>query len=168
VKLTSDQYGSPQTEFVPAVVWWVAYVIGGVWAQEMSGGRDFLSPGLLVCLQVRQWWQGLGVAVLWIFLHEGGGNLAFGASLLFYVGLLILFFASQWFLEPENPLFIVCFSLCLSGWLYAVLAGAVSLQELSVRLPEPWPWIATQWGVYAVTWAFSLFVYRRVVRHGRV
>lgn len=153
---------------MPAALWWAVYVIGGVWAQEMSGGKDFLSPGFLVCLQVRQWWQALGVAVLWIFLHEGAGNLAFGVSLLFYIGLLLLFFASRWLLEPENPLFIVCFSLCLAGWLYVVLAGAVSLQELSVRLPDPWPWIATQWGIYAVTWAFSLFVYRRVVRHGRV
>lgn len=150
------------------VIWWVVYVIGGVWAQELSGGKDFLSPGLLLCLQMRQWWQALCLAVLWIFLHEGVGNFAFGASVLFYVGLLILFFTSQWLLEPENPLFIICFSLCLAGWLYAVIAGAVSFQEIAVRLPDPWLWIPSQWAIYVVTWIIALFLYRRMMRHERV
>ncbi len=117
---------------------------------------------------MRRWWQALSVTLLWIFVHEGVGNLAFGASLLFHIGLFVLFFASQWLLEPENPLFVVCFSLCLAGWLYAVLVGAVSFQEIATRLPDPWPWILSQWGCYVLTWTISLFAYRRMVRHGRV
>lgn len=154
--------------FLPAVLWWGMFLTVAVWAQEMSGGRDFLSPGVLICLQSRRWWQALGVALLWIFLHEGVGNLAFGTSLLFHAGLFALFFASQWLLEPENPLFILCFSFCLAAWLYAVLAGGVSFQEIPARLPDPWPWILAQGGWYALTWSVSLIGYRRVVRHGRV
>jgi hypothetical protein len=168
VKLNPDQHASPRIAFLPTVFWWGMYMACAVWAQELSGGRDFLSPGVLICLQMRRWWQALGVTLLWIFVHEGAGNLAFGASLLFYVGLFALFFASQWLLEPENPLFILCFSLCLAGWLYAVLAGAISFQEVAARLPDPWPWIFFQWGSYVLTWAISLFAYRRMVRHGRV
>lgn len=153
---------------LPSFFWWGAYMTCAVWAQELSGGHDFLSPGVLVCLQFRRLWQALSVAVLWIFLHEGAGSLAFGTSLLFYAGLFVLFFVSQWLLEPENPLFILTFSLGLAGWLYVVLAGAISFQEIATRLPDPWPWVFRQWSSYVLTWAISLFVYRKVMPHGRV
>jgi len=153
---------------VPEFVWWVFFLGCGIWWQQMSGGLDFLTPGILVCIQYRKWWLTGILSIVFIFVQEGVGTLAFGASLLFYAGAYLLFYASHWLLEPENPLFMLSFSACLSCWLYGVVTGVCSFQELSVLLPSVFPAVFTQWLAYMLMWSFSLFVFRRWVHNGRV
>jgi hypothetical protein len=134
----------------------------------MSGGLDFLAPGLLICLQSGQWWTAVWTAALWVLVQEGVGNLAFGVVIFFYAGMFVFFVLSRWLLEPENPLFIFFFSLLLAIWSWLALSGAVSFQELSTKMPAPWAYVAKQWGAYIVMWSVALFTFRRWCGHGRV
>jgi hypothetical protein len=139
-----------------------------IWAQEVSGGLDFLAPGLLICMQTGQWWTVAWMAALWTLVQEGVGNLVFGVVVLFYAGMFALFMLTRWLLEPENPLFILFFSLVLAVWGWVVLNGAINFQELAVQMHAPWPWIAKQWLAYVVFWGAVLAAFRRWSGHGRV
>ena len=153
---------------IPAIIWWTDYLILALWGQELSGGLDFLSPGVLVCLQSGQWWTALWMAAAWVLVQEGGGNLVFGVSIVFYAGMLVFYLISRWLLEPENPLFIIFFSLLLACWSWGVVSGAINFQELPPRSHSPLPWITKQWVAYVVFWGGALFVYRRGGRDGRI
>lgn len=110
-------------EGISPVLWWIVYFVVALWAQELSGGFDFLAPGLLVCLQIGQWWSLIWMTWFVIFMQEGMGDLVFGSSLLFYAGMYLAFLFSRWLLEPRNPFFIFFFSLLLSVWHWLVLSG---------------------------------------------
>lgn len=153
---------------ISPVLWWVAYFAAALWAQDLSGGFDFLSPGLLVCLQTGQWWSLIWMTWLVIFVQEGMGDLVFGSSLLFYAGMYLAFLFSRWLLEPRNPFFILFFSLLLSVWHWLVLSGAVRFQEIPVRMPAPWTWVLPQWLFYGVFWGGAFWAYRRWVRRGHI
>jgi hypothetical protein len=168
VRLSAAHPSTSRKGQIPAVIWWTDFLIIALWAQELSGGLDFLSPGVLICLQSGQWLTALWMGVLWVLVQEGGGNLVFGVSILFYAGMLIFFLLSKWLLEPENPLFIILFSLLLACWSWVVLSGAISFQELPPRAYSPWAWIARQWAAYMFFWSGALFIYRRGGRNGRI
>lgn len=168
MKLNPDQYFLAKQSALPRVFWWVTYLFGAVWMQEISGGRDFFSPGVLICLQMRQWSDAVALAMLYIFLHEGVGTLTFGSSLFFYIGIFVLFFTLNWWLDPQSFLFMFCFSLCLAGWLYIVLVGAISFQELVVQMPDFDSGILSQGAIYMLTWIVALALYRRMVGRGRI
>lgn len=158
----------PTKNTIPIFFWWTGYLVIAVWAQELSGGLDFLSPGLLICLQSRHWWSAVWLAVLWVLMQEGVGNLVFGVSILFYAGMFLFFLVSRWILELENPFFVIAFSLFLAIWSWGALNGAGAFQELAAQLPAFAPWVAKQWVAYMVFWAIALLAYRRWVQHGRV
>jgi len=168
VRLSGAHAAASRSGRIPAIIWWTDFLIIAIWAQEMSGGLDFLTPGVLICLQSGQWWTALWMGAVWVLVQEGGGNLVFGVSILFYAGMLAFFMLSKWLLEPENPLFILFFSLLLACWSWVVLSGAISFQELPARIHAPWSWIAWQWGAYVLFWGAALFIYRLGGRNGRV
>lgn len=152
---------------MPEPLWWGLYFVISIWAQELSGGLDFLSPGLLVCLQTGQFWTAAWMTFLWVFVQEGVGNLVFGVAIVFYAGMYLTFLLSRWLLEPENPLFIFVFSFILSAWAWVTLSGAVRFQELEILMLSPWIWIPRQWAAYVIYWALALALFRRLVAYGR-
>jgi hypothetical protein len=152
----------------PSIVWWSIFLVASIWCQELTGGLDFLSPGLLICLQMSQWGTVLWMTTLWVFIQEGIGNFEFGVIILFYTGMYLAFFLSRWLLEPGNFLFIFLFSLILAIWNWIIVLGAVSFQELHVLLPSPWKQIPLQWLAYVVHWSISLALFRRSVKYGHL
>lgn len=153
---------------MPAWGWWAAYIMAAIWAQDMSGGLDFLTPAVLICLQTGQWWAAVLFTLCWTMVQEGVGNLVFGSSVVFFTGMHVLFFLARWLLEPENPFFILFYSLLLAVWLRLVLAGATAFQEIPIELGNPWQWIGAQWAAYAIFWSLALLAYQRWGSHGRV
>ncbi len=142
--------------------WWAAYTVCSIWAQECFAGIDFFSAGLIVCLQAGQWRRAVWLALFWGLLQEGTGTLAFGAILLFDVGLFCLFFAGKWLLEPENPLFVIVVSALLVVWHEVVVVGLASLQDF--MLPwSPFSVHAVQFAAYVLTWAFVYPLFSKVV-----
>lgn len=153
---------------VSPLLWWISFLVVSIWAQELSGGLDFLAPGLLICLQARQFSTVFWLTILWIFIQEGVGNFEFGVLILFYVGMYLAFFLLRWLLEPENFLFILLFSLVLAIWGWLILFGAISFQELGVVLPSPWKQVPLQWGTYVLYWSIALALFQRSVRYGHL
>lgn len=166
--MSATPYGQRSPGRIPVPVWWAGYLVVALWCQELSGGHDFLSPGVLICMQTGQWWSVIWMAVLWALVQEGVGNLAFGVAVLFYAGMIAFFMLTRWLLEPENPFFILLFSLVLSIWAWVVLSGAIRFQELGAQMHAPWPWIAGQWLAYVLFWSATLAAYRRWSGYGRV
>lgn len=161
-------YPGRRTRAWPRVIWWTVFLICGLWAQELTGGLDFLTPALLLCLQATMWLTGSWVAVLLVLLQEGIGSLAFGTVILFYAGTGALFILAKWLLEPENPLFILLFSLVLSLWEWAVVAGGISFQELPVSGRPLFPYVLWQWLAYVFFWSLVLITYKRWCWYERV
>lgn len=147
-------------------LWWSIYTILAIWAQEWFGGIDFFSPGLIVFLQAGRWKGAIWSACIWGIMQEGAGTLSFGSVLLFDVGLVGLFFAGKWLLEPENPVFVMVLALILVLWREMVVWGLGTLQDLSVSL-TPLPLLAAQFFAYVLTWACIYPLYCRVVPHAQ-
>ncbi len=74
-----------------ALFWWAAYTVVAVWAQKVIPGVDFLAPGLVLSMQEEAGYRTVWLAVLWILLQEGMGNLPFGYGIAWY-GLLVIFY----------------------------------------------------------------------------
>lgn len=162
------QQRSDKNVQIPPALWWIGYFIVAIWAQDLSGGFDFFSPGLLICLQTGLWWTLLWATCLAVLVQEGMGALVFGASFVFYAGMYLAFFLLRWLLEPRNPFFILLFSLFLAGWNWLALAGAIQFQEISVHMTDPLEWIPRQWLFYMLFWGGTFLMYQRWVRRGHV
>lgn len=140
---------------MPAWLWWSFYSLGAIWAQYFWAGLDFFTPGLLICLQDRRIKTALILSGVWLFLVEGTGSLAFGSQLIYLVGVFVFFGAGALRLEPENPVFVVIFSLTLALWHTAVSWSMLSLQDLQfdggkLLAVVPGQWMATVfvWGAF--------------------
>ena len=71
--------------------WWVAYACIAIVLQSRAPGLDFLLPGFILAIQERNGAQFLWVAVFFLLLQEGMGNMAFGGTLLWYALAVFLF-----------------------------------------------------------------------------
>lgn len=167
MRLSSANPGR-QRRTLPRPLWWALLLISGLWIQELTGGLDFLTPALLLCLQTGLWLTGGWVALLLVLLQEGIGSLAFGTVILFYAGTGALFILARWLLEPENPLFILLYSFVLALWAWAVVSGAIAFQELPVAGRPMFPYILWQWLAYVIFWSAALVAYKRWCWYERI
>lgn len=148
---------------MPEWLWWAIYTVVCIWLQAFFPGVDFFLPGLLVCLQEgKLWWAGwLGLACLAI--QEGTGSLAFGSSLIWYIGLVAAFYAGRSLLESKNYLFILGFALAAGFWHWVVIYLMSRLQNLQI-MPE----MLIKDSLFLIVglplmWGTVLFFYRRLV-----
>ena len=109
---------------------WLLYLVAGVWVQRFVPGVDVLAPGILVSLQEKRAAQTLWLLLILILIQEGAGSFAFGAAILWYTGMLILYFVGRWMFEAENFLFILLLGLCLGGAHLTLINAMQTLQEL--------------------------------------
>ena len=161
-----DQNARPSQRLSP-FVWWIGYFFIAVLAQKYSNGKDFLTPAVLICLQSKRWWGAAWLALLCVFMHEGMGNLEFGISTLFYVGVFLFYFVARWLLEPKSPVFMFLYSLVLTVWLHSIVLGGVIFQELALAVTFSWGWVSIQWACYLIWWFLAMHAYQAWVRHGR-
>lgn len=151
-----------------APLWWSLYFIFSLWAQELTGGLDFLAPGVLICLQTHRLGLAFWLTLLFALVQEGTGNFEFGVTIIFYLGLYLAFYLTRWLIDPENPLFILLYSIILALWSWVIINGAASFQELNLALPSPWLWLPKQGIAYILHWSIALALFRRWVRHERL
>ena len=119
---------------VAAALWWGTYTVLGVWAQRVLPGVDFLAPGIVLSMQehggVRTFW----LALVWVLLLEGMGNLPFGYGVAWYGLLAVFYVVGRWLFEARSFLFMCLLGLGL-GVLHPVLLYFFSaLSDLSVPL----------------------------------
>ena len=112
------------------VAFWLLYLVVGVWAQRFVPGVDMLAPGILVSLQEKRTTQTLWLLLILVLIQEGTGTFVFGAAILWYVSMLIIYFAGRWMFETENFLFISLLGLCFGGAHLVIVNAMQILQEL--------------------------------------
>jgi hypothetical protein len=108
------------------IVFWTFFTLCGVWLESVIPGVDFLAPGLILAMQEEAWSVPVWLGLVWLFIQEGTGSLAFGAGLLWYGGLAGLYFFGHWLFEARNFLFMFIVGLCL-GVMHFVLVNLMAL-----------------------------------------
>ncbi len=114
------------------IFYWLGFTVACIWLQHFIQGVDFLVVGLILLLQEGRWPKTLWLALLWILIQDGSGNLAFGPALLWYAGAVALFHAGRWLFEAENILFILLLGLSLGVWHLGLVWLMASLQDVIV------------------------------------
>lgn len=117
------------------LVWWGAFIIVSVYLQSLMPGIDVLVIGLLLALQEKSLGQLVWVSLVLMFIQEGAGTLDFGATLLWYLSVVFIFFMGRWLFETENFLFMFLLSACLGAGHYVVVRLFCSLQYIPVNVP---------------------------------
>ncbi len=116
------------------ICWWAGYTVLGIWAQWFVPGVDFFASGIVLSLQEQPTYRTLGLAILWILLQEGMGNLPFGYGVAWYGLLLILFIVGRWLFEARSFLFICLLGMGL-GVLHPLLVyGLGSLANMTMPM----------------------------------
>ncbi|EGB15779.1 hypothetical protein DND132_2576 [Pseudodesulfovibrio mercurii] len=140
-----------------AVLWWGTYTVLGVWAQRTVPGIDFFAPALIVSLQEEDPRHTVLLAVVWILLVEGTGNLPFGYGLAWYGLLAAAFFAGRWLFEARSYLFMGLLGLWLGLLHPTLIYGLSSLSNLEVSMRP----ILIQGGIQAVVFPAIWFLVDR-------
>lgn len=112
------------------ILWWLAFFASGLALQQALPGTDVLVVGLFLALQERRPVQIAVVLVLLVLIQEGVGTLDFGASVLWYLLAIVLFFAGRWMFETENWLFVLLLGGCLGAAHGAVIWLMARLQYI--------------------------------------
>lgn len=110
--------------------WWIAFTFIGVTLQAVFPGLDFLLPGFILAIQEKNPPQFGWVALCFLLLQEGMGNMAFGGTLLWYSLAVALFFVGHSLFEVESFLFIFLLSGCLGVTHYLVIMIMAGLADM--------------------------------------
>ncbi len=143
--------------------WWFFYSIVASYAQFFFVSYDFFLPGLILCLQHRNWHQIVFLLLVWTIIGEGCHRLVFGSVFLSYLGALAFFFIGSRLLESQNTLFVFFLALACAIWQWTALFLQARLQ--GIHFSYSLHIIATQFLITMGGWLLSSAFYRRI-RHG--
>lgn len=115
------------------IAWWFLYACTAVLFQCFTVGVDFLLPGIIVALQERKFFQFMAVFCFFILLQEGMGTMPFGNVLLWYLLVIIFFYAWQWFFEVESFIFIILLSAALAVSHYYIVSILATVQDIYIN-----------------------------------
>jgi hypothetical protein len=154
----------PRTNNLLALFWWGGYTVLGVWAQRTVPGVDFLAPGIVLSMQEEAGKRTALLALVWILLLEGAGNLPFGYGLAWYGLLAAAYFAGRWLFEARSYLFMALLGLW-AGLLHPVLVyGVASLASLKVVMEPLWIQGLIQAATFPVIWFFADYFFPKRLR----
>jgi hypothetical protein len=115
-----------------ALLWWGLYTVAGVWAQRTVPGVDFLAPGIVLSMQEDGGRRTVWLALAWMLLIEGTGNLPFGYGLAWYGLLTTLYLLGRGLFEARSVVF-MCLLGAAMGTLHPVLTHSLAtLADLTV------------------------------------
>ncbi|MEW5774053.1 MAG: hypothetical protein AB1916_11085 [Thermodesulfobacteriota bacterium] len=150
---------------VHPLLFWLVFILAGIWAQRFAPGVDCLAPALIVCLQQRRASATFWLAAAFIVLQEGMGSLAFGFLILWYAGLLLLYLVGRWLFESRNLLFIFIIGAFLGVWRFFLVRMMASLQDMVADQDRLALECALQAVLFTLEWGLLFFIYKRCVRH---
>lgn len=143
-------------------IWWFLFTIGAIWAQSFMPGIDFMASAIIVCLQLERLRQAVWLTIAFIILQEGMGTLAFGAGLLWYGMLYLLYFVGRWLFESKNMLFVFFIGVSLGAWHFVLVQIMGQLEDLPV-LAERLVWeSAMQAAVFTLEWGVIYLIFKRL------
>lgn len=94
-------------------LWWALFIVAALWAQRLVPGVDFLAAGLAVSLQNESRARSVFLAVIFVLIQEGVGSQPFGAALLWYWILALLYSLGGWLFQARSLPFMALLGLAL-------------------------------------------------------
>lgn len=145
-------------------VFWTLTTLAAIWGQYFLTGVDLLAPAFLVSLQEERPAVNFWLCLAWILLQEGMGSLAFGAGVLFYVSMALLFWVGRWMFEAKNFLF-VCLLGVFSGLLHGSIALVMGILQ-DAAIPPSWMISTSLWQTlcFIVGWVVVSRLYAMQVK----
>lgn len=152
------------TNSLLAIFWWGGYTIFAIWAQKIVPGVDFLAPGLILSMQEKGGHRTLALAVVWMLLQEGMGNLPFGYGVAWYGMLAMFYVVGRWLFEARSFLFMCMIGVGL-GALHPILAYSLAeLANMVVPVKAAAVEGVIQAAAFPVVWLFIDYFFPRSLR----
>lgn len=116
--------------------WWMCFIVISISVQALAPGLDVLVVGLIILLQEEDYRTILWLTPLFCLLQEGIGTRPFGAMIVWYAAVIMVFIGGRWIFEARNFLFIFLLSACL-GCVYFVVTWLMApLQNLVFNVAD--------------------------------
>jgi len=165
VSITTYTASGMSGRSVNPFLFWLCFVLAGIWAQQFAPGVDFLAPALIVCLQQRRMPTAIWLAGVFIILQEGVGSLAFGTLLLWYAGLLAVYLVGRWLFESRNLLFIFIIGAFLGVWRFFLVGMMANLEDLAPNRTHLATECVAQVVLFTLEWGVLFLLAKRFMRH---
>ncbi|MFO7728539.1 MAG: hypothetical protein R6X11_09430 [Desulfonatronovibrio sp.] len=144
---------------VRPVMFCILFTFFAVWGQYYFQSVDFLTPGIVVLLQFNFLNLALWAGIIWMLIQEGTGGFAFGAMIMFYLGLLVAYYLGGAFFEVGNRFFVLLLFLFLAVYKDLIVSVMASLQDLDLAEKYSLEGVMIQAGIYFFVWLliYNLF-----------
>lgn len=114
-------------------IFWIVFIIVAVWLQLFIPGTDFFLPGIVLCLQRERFLHAAGLMLVALLIQEGTGSLVFGAGVLRYGGLAVMFFLGRSLFEARSPVFILLLAVAFTLSQMIILQTMAGLQSMTTQ-----------------------------------
>ncbi|WP_243312639.1 hypothetical protein [Fundidesulfovibrio agrisoli] len=146
---------------------WTVFTLAGMWLQSFLPGVDFLAPGLILSLQEEKLRTTVILGVIWLFIQEGTGSLAFGTVVLWYALLVGLFFFGHWLFEARNFLFMMILGACLGVLHFGLMDVMTQLQDWRAAPGRVLVESIVQAVVFPVEWGLIYIIHNHLPQNGQ-
>lgn len=145
-----------------SILFWAVFTLTGAWMQSVIPGVDFLAPGFILAMQEEKWTVPVWLGLIWLFIQEGTGSLAFGTGILWYGVLAGLYFVGHWLFEARNFLFMFILGLCLGAMHFLLINVMVVLQDWTIPLHRLLLESALQILIFPVEWGLIYLIHQHL------
>jgi len=147
-----------------ALLWWGAYTVAAVWLHRTVPGVDLFAPGIVLSLQEDGGRRTAWLALVWMLIIEGTGNLPFGYGLAWYGVLVALYLLGRAVFEARSLVFMCLLGLALGALHPVITHSLASLAELTVDHRQLLVEGALQAAFFPVIWVIAGKSLPRVLR----
>lgn len=143
----------------------ILVTVFAVWGQYFFQSVDFLTPGIVVLLQFNFLNLALWTGIMWMLIQEGTGGFAFGAMIMFYLGLLVAYYLGGAIFEVGNRFFVLLLFLFLAVYKNLIVSVMASLQDLDLAAQYSLEAIMIQAGIYFLVWLLIFNLFKKYFYH---
>ncbi len=145
------------------ILWWILVTIFGIGAEVGIKGIGPFIPALLLCLQLEKIGASIFLAIFWMIIQEGGGNIPFGSVLLWYMGMAFVFFWLKNYLSSNGIIFVILMSVCSALWYFISIYTLTSLEEITIKQDILFHNSLIQLIAFPILWKFYSYIYQRFI-----
>lgn len=152
------------TNALVAILWWAGYTVAAIWAQRFLPGVDFLAPGIVLSMQENAGQKTVWLAVIWVLIMEGMGNMPFGYGVAWFGLLATFYMVGRWLFEARSFLFMCLLGAGLGVLHPLLLSFLASLGDLTVNLKAATIEGLLQALIFPSVWMAADRLYPKVLR----
>ncbi len=141
------------------------FFCAGVWLQHVYPGLDFLLPCVLVALEEGRAVRILCVSAACILIQEGLGTLDFGAAVLWYLSVILVYLLARYFFHITNIFFAILVGLSAGITHFGITLLMCMLQQHSADLEILGNESLQQVLALLIPWKIYAYLRRQVITH---